>query len=191
MIRRTKMLKRKIKEKGNAEKGNVILLFAVTLLILIFFTGISLDLGMIYMKRNELIDLCQIVREDRFTYQDTIRYADNPGLTSYQIISDTMLDNNFSGTVKVYFQEQQPESNYRYYRTQTQLCTDYTYTFLRLFGLTTTTITAAINGGETYGEGLNDVVWYPQLAVDDYNGSYTSTSGGGYIYDAADKPADW
>jgi|GEM_PF-912970 hypothetical protein len=187
-------IRKNLRRKAGAEKGNITLLFAATLVLLIFFIGVSLDLGMIYMERNELIDLCQVIREDRFTYQDTIRFAENPGLTSYRIISDTMADNGFDGTVKVYFSEREPESNYRYYRIRTKLSVKYSYSFLRLFGLNSATVSAFVDGGETYGEGINDVVWYPQMPVSRYNGSYTGTGAGGYggyVYDASDLPADW
>ncbi|WHH57947.1 Tad domain-containing protein [Petroclostridium sp. X23] len=184
-------MRHKILRFFKQENGNIIILFAGTLVVLIFFIGLSLDIGMICLHRNSMQSLCQLIREDRFTYQDTIRYAENPGLTSYQIIYDTMTDNNFNGTVKVYFYEETPESNYRYYRIRTELSKEYAYTFARIFGLTTTTVTVSLDGGETYGESLKDMIWYSPIAVSSYNGSYTSQFGGGYVYDNHDIPADW
>ncbi len=173
------------------ERGNMIILFAGTLVVLIFFIGLSLDIGMICLQRNSMQNLCQIVREDRFTYQDTIRYAENPGEASYQIIYDTLKGNGFDGTVKVYFYEKEPESNNRSYRIRTELSEEYAYTFGRIFGKTTDTITVSLDGGETYGEGGLDVVWHSPKDVSTYNGSYTSQSDGGYAYDSGDIPADW
>jgi hypothetical protein len=173
------------------ENGNILLLFAGTLTVLIFFVGISMDLGLIYLKRNALMNLCQLVKEDRFTFQDSIRYSDNPGLDSYMMIEEATRRNDFDGTIKVYFKEDIPESNYRYYQIRTQLSEEYSYTFLRLFGATTTTITVYFDGGETYGEGLSDVIWHPDSSVSSYNGSYTSRPGGGFDYDSSDIPADW
>lgn len=184
-------MKHKIRRFCRQESGNIIILFAGMLVVLIFFIGLSLDIGMIYLQRNSMQNLCQLIREDRFTYQDTIRYADNPGLASYQIIYDTMADNNFNGTVKVYFYEETPQSNYRYYRIRTELSKEYSYTFARIFGLTTTTIKVSLDGGEAYGESLNDVVWHSPLAAANYNGSYTSQPGGGYVYNSHDIPAGW
>ncbi|WP_313073776.1 hypothetical protein [Lacrimispora sp.] len=173
------------------ENGNILLLFAGTLTVLIFFVGISMDLGLIYLKRNALMNLCQLVKEDRFTFQDSIRYSNNPGRDSFMMIEDAMKRNHFDGTVKVYFKEVPPESNYRYYRIRTQLSEEYSYTFLRIFGADTTTITVYFDGGETYGEGLSDVIWHPSSPVSSYNGSYTSRSGGGCDYDSADMPSEW
>ncbi|WP_134220042.1 Tad domain-containing protein [Pelotomaculum sp. FP] len=173
------------------ESGDTIVLFAGMFVVLIFFIGLSLDIGMIYLQRNSMQNLCQLIRENRFTYQDTIRFADNPGEASYNIIDDAMRDNGFDGTVKVYFKEEQPVSNYRDYRIRTQLSEEYSFTFARIFGLTTTTITVFLDGRETYGEGGDDVVWHPPIQVTEYNGSYTSKSGGGYVYNNHDFPTNW
>ena len=184
-------MKYKILHFYEQERGNIIVLFALTLVVLIFFIGLSIDISMICLQRNTMQDLCQIIREDRFTYQDTIRYADNPGLTSYQIIYDSLEDNNFNGTVKVYFCEDEPASNYRSYHIRTELSEEYSYSFARIFGFTSRTVTVSLDGGETYGESGNDVVWHSPIAVADYNGSYTSKPSGGYIYDSHDIPPGW
>ncbi|WP_349672914.1 pilus assembly protein TadG-related protein [Lacrimispora sp.] len=173
------------------EDGNILLLFAGCLTVLIFFIGISMDLGLIYLKRNALMNLCQLVKEDRFTFQDSIRYSDNPGKDSFTMIEDALRRNHFDGTVKVYFKEDAPETNYRYYKIRTQLSEEYSYTFLKIFGADTTTITVYFDGGETYGEGISDVIWHPALPVSSYNGSYTSQPDGSFGYDSADIPADW
>ncbi|MEY8353961.1 hypothetical protein AALB39_11450 [Lachnospiraceae bacterium 54-53] len=173
------------------EDGNILLLFAGALTVIIFFVGISMDFGLICIKRNALMNLCQLAKEDRFAFQDTIRYSDNPGQDSYRMIEDIMRNNNFDGTVKVYFYERPPESSYRYYQIRTQLSEEYSYTFLRIFGASTTTITVHFDGGETYGEGLSDVVWHPSSPVSGYNGSYTSRPDGGCDYDSSDIPEDW
>ena len=173
------------------EDGNILLLFAGALTVIIFFVGISMDFGLICIKRSALMNLCQLAKEERFAFQDTIRYSENPGLDSYQMVEDVMRNNNFKGTVKVYFYERMPESSYRYYRIRTQLSEEYSYTFLRIFGISTTTITAYYDGGETYGEGISDVVWHPSSPVFLYNGSYTSREGGGYDYNNSDIPGDW
>lgn len=183
-------MKPKILPRFEQESGNIIVLFAGTLIVLIFFIGLSLDIGMICLQRNSMQNLCQLIREDRFTCQDTIRFADNPGETSYQLVYDA-LKGNFDGTVKVYFKEKTPQSNDREYRIRTELSKEYSYTFAKVLGMTTTTVTVSLDGGESYGEGGSDVVWYPPDPVSSYNGSYTSQSDGTYVYDNKDFPGDW
>lgn len=182
---------KRIRKRFSREGGNILLLFAGFLILITFMVGIALDLGMIYMRRNDLIDLCQLARDRRFTYQDSIRYSDNPGAETYEIVSAAIRENGFSGTVKVYFFEDPPASNYRYYRVRTELSEEYEYTFLKLFGLDTVTISTFLDGGETYGEGINDMIWHPAMPCSEYNGSYTGTAGGPYHYDASDRPCDW
>lgn len=164
---------KKFKKCSSKEDGNILILFAGFLVLLIFMIGIMLDLGMIYMKRNELTDLCQLAREERFSRQDTIRYSDDPGAETYKIIWDCLQKNGFKGDVKVYFREEQPEWNYRYYKVRIVLSDDYHYTFLRLFHLDTQQITVFFDGDETYGEGGNDMIWHPRKSYTEYSGCYT------------------
>lgn len=174
------------------EDGNILILFAGALTVIILMVGIALDLGMIYMRRNDLIDLCQIARERRFTYQDTIRYAENPGQATYKIVYDAIRENGFDGTVKVYFKEDEPEPNYRYYQVRTQLKEQYNYTFLRLFGMDSVTITVFLDGGESYGEQGTDMIWHPTNPCSVYNGSYTSNGNSEFsFFEAGDFPSDW
>lgn len=173
------------------ENGNIIILFAGTLIVLIFFLGLSLDIGMICLQRNSMQNLCQLLREDRFTCQDTIRFAENPGLASYELVYNTMNDNNFDGTVKVYFYEKTPQNNYREYLVRTELSQEYSFAFARVLGFTTTTITVSLDGGESYGEGGADVVWRPIYSVSDYNGSYTSQPDGVPCYNSSEIPPEW
>lgn len=184
-------MKFRSKSSLRSEDGSVILLFAACLVVLIFFVGIAIDLSMAYMQRNDLENLCQLIRQDRFTYQDTIRYADNPGASMYQVVSNTMADNGFDGTITVYFYEKNPEANYRYYRTRVKLEKEFTFYFLRLFGADHATIAVSVDGGETYGEGMTDVVWHPSIPVSGYNGSYTGTATSGYTFTSGDVPAEW
>lgn len=182
---------KKLRKRFAREDGNILLLFAGSLILIIFMIGIALDLGMIYMRRNDLVDLCQLARDERFTYQDTIRYSDNPGRETYNIVANTMRNNGFNGTITVFFFEREPEHNYRDYRVRIQLTEQYRYTFLRLFGGDTVAITTWLDGGENYGESGADMIWYPKLPCSEYNGSYTGTADGPFVYNPADFPTDW
>lgn len=174
-----------------AERGNIMVLFALTLIVIIGFIGLSVDVGMLSLKRNSLENMLQVVRNDRFTYQDLIRYSDHPGEEVYHVIHDTLVSNGFDGTVKVYFYEQTPVSNQRYYQIRTVLSDDFTYYFARVFGMTTTTVSVSLDGGEAVGDGSSDVVWYPEELPSIYNGSYTSQPGGGFVHVSSDIPPEW
>lgn len=188
---KVRKMKQKIQRFFRGECGNIMVLFAGALVVIIGFVGLSIDVGMLILQRNSLQNMTQVIRGNRFTYQDTIRYAPNPGKASFDMIESTLEANDFDGTVKVYFYEKPPKSNYRCYYIRTELSEDFSYYFARIFGLDTTTITVSLDGGEAIGEGADDVIWYPEMSATEYNGSYTSKPGGGYIHNPSDIPPDW
>lgn len=189
-VKVSKMM-RKIRRFFKGERGNVMVLFAGALVVIIGFVGLSIDIGLLCLQRNTLQNMTQVIRGNRFTYQDTIRYADDPGKTSFEMIQETLAENGFDGTIKVYFYEETPAANYRCYRIRTELSEDFSFYFARIFGLDTTTITVSLDGGESIGDISSDVIWYPQKDTSEYNGSYTGTSSGGYVHDTSDIPPDW
>ena len=184
---------KRIFRKCSEEEGNGTLLFAFSLVILLFFLGIGMDLGLYYAKQTDLENLCQLMRENRFTYQDSMRYADNPGQTAYDLAAGTMQKNSFAGTVTVYFQEdlQPAEANARHYRIRTELSEDFSFYFLRIFGAHPVLVQAYVDDIENYGEGGNDVIWHPAVTPDSYSGSYTGAAGGACSFVRGDFPPDW
>ncbi|SHI18913.1 Putative Flp pilus-assembly TadE/G-like [Sporobacter termitidis DSM 10068] len=183
-------MKHKIRRLFGEERGNIMVLFAGTLIVIIGFIGLSLDVGLLLLQRNDLQTLSQVIRQDRFTFQDTIRNADDPGSASFTLIDSTLKENGFDGTLKVYFYEEDPLPNYRSYRIRTVLSDDCPFYFARVFGLTTTTLSVSLDGGETIGDKGNDVVWHPKKSPSEYNGCYTSLPGGGYNLSHSDIPSD-
>ena len=185
---------KRIRKCASREDGSIMILFAGFLVVIIGMIGLMLDLGLIYMRRNDLMDLCQLAREERFSRQDSIRYADNPGDLTYEIVSKSVRENGFRGEVKVFFYEREPEWNDRSYQVRIALSEEYSYTFLRIFGLTTSTITVYLDGGEAYGEGSNDMIWHSSTSCSAYNGSYTGTNPAApstYVFRSGDYPEDW
>ena len=170
---------KRIRKCASHEDGNILILFAGFLVLIIFMIGLMLDLGMIYMRRNDLMDLCQVAREERLSRQDSIRYAENPGELTYDIVSNSVRKNGFKGTVKVYFYEKEPEWNDRSYKVRVVLSEEYHYTFLRILpNVTSSTITVYLDGIEEYGDkrdDLDDMIWHPTGGPNGYNGSYTGT----------------
>lgn len=175
------------------EKGNITILFAICLVVLIFFAGIAIDFGLYYMERNDLENLCRLLREDRFTYHDSIRYAQNPGRESYNIVENTMSSNNFSGDIKVYFKEEPYPalSNSRSYKMRIQLEDKFEFIFLKLFGLGEVGVSAHVDGEENYGDGGNDVIWHPNTNVSTYNGLYSGKVGSFHNFTPGVFPNGW
>ena len=184
-------MKKKTKHFFIKEEGNVLMIFAASMILIAFFIGICLDLSIVYMEHNSMQSMLQIIREERFTFQETIRYADNPAVTTYKIVNEAAEKNGFEGKLKVYFYEEEPSHNYRRYQVRIVLTKESPLYFGKIFGLNTVTLNAGLDGGESYGEGFADIVWHPPYSVSVYNGSYSGKDGGGYVYDSSDLPPDW
>lgn len=187
---------KKMKKFLEDEKGNVLIIFAGSMVVIAFFLGILIDVSMIYMDNNSMQNLLRIIREERFTHQDTIRYSDNPAVETYNIVRESAMENGFDGEIKVYFKEDEPEidRSFRSYKVRISLKKESPFYFGRIFGLDTITLGAGLDGGESYGDGSLDVIWYSPIDVSGYNGSYfgnmTET---GYIYNSLDDtpPGGW
>ena len=184
-------MKKRIHGFANREEGNIILLFAGVLVILIAFVGLALDMGMLLVRRNELQNLCDLVRESRFAHQDTIRFADDPGLTSYQVATQAIVNNGFGGELTFYYREDTPADNRRKYIVRTELTEEFEFSFLKVIGLDAMDIVVRADGGGDYGESTNDVVWRPAGNVANFNGTYRGTIAGLLSFDPGAFPADW
>ncbi len=183
-----------LKKIFNKEDGNIIIIFAFSIVVLTGFIGLAVDLGMIYMKRNELENLCQMVKADKLDNADMIRYADNPGATSYNVLSENLSRNNFNGTLTLYFQEYESADNSRKIRTKAVLETRQDCYFLRLFGIRDVGLHADTSGEEVYGDSRNEGIsriWRPAANATTYNGSYKGSAPGSYTFVPGDKPSKW
>ncbi|HZK57088.1 MAG TPA: hypothetical protein VFD17_02160 [Clostridia bacterium] len=178
------------------EEGNVLIIFAGSMILIAFFLGILIDVSMIYMDNNAMQNLLQIIREERFTHQDTIRYSNNPAVETYMIARESAMENGFDGEIKVYFKEEVPETDrsFRSYKVKILLRKESPFYFGRIFGLDTIALGAGLDGGESYGDGSLDVIWYPPMNASGYNGSYLGNMAeAGYIYNNLDDtpPGGW
>lgn len=166
---------RKVKKILKNEEGNVLILFAGSFIIISFFIGLIIDISMIYMDNNFLQNQLQIIREERFVHQDTIRYSDDPAAETYKIVHQTAKKNGFNGDVKMYFKEEKPDvdNSFRSYKVRVVLSDESNFYFGKLFGLNTISLSAKLDGGESYGDGSTDVIWHPPEDVSVYNGLYS------------------
>ncbi len=175
------------------ERANITILFATCMVVIAFFAGLAIDFGMYYMKKNDLENLCRLLREDRFTYQDSIRYANNPGAELYNIVSDTMKKNKFGGTIQLAFKEENfpTNANSREYKMRIILTEDFNFYFLKIFSLGGIKVSSFIDGKENYGEGGSDVIWHPAVSPNTYSGTYTGQAGSGYTFEQGVYPSGW
>lgn len=179
-------------KKLKNENGDILVIFAGVFILIVFCLALVIDVGMIYVRKNQMQDVCQVIREDRFTYEDSVRYSENPAVCCFDGIFYSARKNGFDGQIKVYFKEEEPESNRRSYKTRTVLTEKYEYTFAKILGFNETEISVSIDVDETYGEGRTDMIWHPTKSVSTYNGLYESFDrGDGHSFISGEIPSDW
>ena len=172
------------------EEGSIIVIFAFVLFVLIFFVGIAMDFGMMYMKKSDMDNLCSMARAECFTYREQIQYCENPGEVTYEVLKKLFAQNGFTGDFEMYFKEDyDPDtwktSNSRSYKVRVILKDEYQYTFMRLFKQDKATLTASKDIEETFGDGSVDVIWHPKNVS--YNGLYKQSP----HFEKGKIPAGW
>ena len=180
------------RNKGNAffweERGDILLLAAVFMTVLIFFAGIAVDFSVIYMEKSALDDYCQIARECRFTHDNRVIYAEDPGLELSRIVERALRENGFpeTGSAVLLFSEEPPTECRRSYTAKLMLSEECPTCFLRLFRLDRVRISSEIEfsdefglaGGEEADADLGEEmtgylrVWHPVLVEGGYQGKY-------------------
>ena len=63
----------------DGESGNILVMFACSLIVLVFFIGLTIDVSMVLWQKGQLVNDAQLIKNNRFVYQESVRYADKPG----------------------------------------------------------------------------------------------------------------
>lgn len=188
------------------EKGDMVVLFALSLVILLGFVSLAIDIGMVNVKRAAMMDLCQQMRKARLDAKEYIMNAKDPGLMIYEISNNCARENGFEGDLIVYYMEESdpaaPTSAWvdrRTYTVRVVLKQKYQFAFAAAFfaGPGSQEITVYLDGGEQKTSGKSEwaekvPVWHP--GSDLRTGSFSRmdpAGSGGYSYIAGDYPAGW
>lgn len=202
------MEREKIRQLKERESGDILVLFAFSLVILLFFVALAIDIGMVNTKKAHMMDLVQQMRQARLDAKDYIMNADDPAMLIYNLSNQCAIENGFTGSVKVYYQEVtepvSPTSEWvesRTYKVRVELQQEIQYIFAgALFpGLDNKQITVYLDGGEQKTaqaeSGVGELpVWYPYSSGGPRIGSYcrTDTTGiGNPQFLSGDLPAGW
>lgn len=200
------MMKKLLRMSRQQEKGSVIVIFALSLVTLLAFVSLAIDIGMVNMKRAAMMDLCQQMRRARLDAKEYIMNAKNPALMIYEISNQCAVANGFQGDLKVYYKEDSdpavPTSDWvdrRTYTVRIELKQKYQFAFAAaLFaGPGSQEIVVYLDGGEEKTSGViygseTVPVWHPR--GDLRTGSYKRKDLDGltgYDYDPGDFPVGW
>ena len=170
----------------DGESGNILVMFACSLIVLIFFIGLAVDVSMVLWQKGQLVNDAQLIKDNRFVYQDAVRYAEEPGEKFEEKALQTLKSNNYSGSGKIYFREYEPRDvRERKVKVRVELNKKADTYFFQVFGVKYIPISTSIDFEDTYGDyrkkssdPVNEVnrVWHPQKSVSEYNGTYEFTS---------------
>lgn len=147
------------------EKGNVIVLFALTLVILVIFMGLSIDFGLMYSKRNHLIEVGQLAREARFGELPYIMQADDPNAALNDVVKRCVVENGIpEDQFSTVFRDTRLTHMQRTFTIDIYLWDTYEFTFLKIFGIKQQEIRVHINGGGTVSRNNPAAgVWSPYI----------------------------
>ncbi len=158
--------------KNRDEHGAVSVITALTMVVMIFFVGLALDLSMVLLDEAQLDNLCQVVCDDRYVHDDSVRFADDPADATLNYVSAALASNGFSGELEVKFDESTREKNKRVIDVVVTIKRESPLYFLKIFGASSLTVSSTVSYEDAYGEGGDDVVWAPTASPNSYNGTY-------------------
>lgn len=166
------------------ESGNILVMFACSLIVLIFFIGLAVDVSMVLWQKGQLVNDAQLIKNNRFVYQESVRYADKPGEEFEKRALQTLKLNNYEGSGKIYFNEYSRKEEERKVKVRVELNKNANTYFFQVFGVKTIPISTSIDFEDTYGEYEKDPsgkpnenkVWHPKDLASEYNGTYAFAS---------------
>lgn len=168
----------------DGESGNILVMFACSLIVLIFFIGLAVDVSMVLWQKGQLVNDAQLIKNNRFVYQESVRYADKPGEEFEKRALQTLKLNNYEGSGKIYFHEYSRKEEERKVKVRVELNKNANTYFFQIFGVKTIPISTSIDFEDTYGEYEKDPsgepnknkVWHPKDLASEYNGTYAFAS---------------
>lgn len=176
-------MKMKIRKWIKEEKGSYIVIFALFLTVLLGIISLGVDVGIMYLKKNRMYEIVQVMRDLRFTKyaESTVIHVLN-GKDPARELSQEMVKyarlNGFEGEIRITYVEEHPydESgkpadprHYRRYRIYILLIDTYQTTTLRALNFLgrnfdTVLIRSGIAGsGHRWDGGGDSVVYRPHV----------------------------
>lgn len=164
----------------DGESGNILVMFACSLFVLIFFIGLAVDVSMILWQKGQLVNDAQLIKNNRFVYQESVRYSDDPGKEFEDRALQTLKLNNYDGGGKIYFYEYSRKKEERKVKVRVELNKKANTYFFQVFGVKSIPISTSIDFEDTYGEYKKNPsdpksenrVWHPKKFASEYNGTY-------------------
>lgn len=181
----------RLQKQAADERGDVLVIFAASFMVMLFFVGLAMDASMVLMAHSRLNSVCQLVAQDRLTYQDTVRYSEQPGDDFTTCIMQTLAENQVQGKGEFYFSEDVRTEQKRHYRARLVLQDSCPAHFLRLFGVQKINFSASVDFDDNYGEPTDNVIWSPAASPGAYSGKYSFEANTKTGFSPNELPREW
>ncbi|QQY80126.1 putative Flp pilus-assembly TadE/G-like protein [Keratinibaculum paraultunense] len=143
------------------EKGNITILFALTIMLLMVLLGLSIDVALAFNKRDKLIEVGNLIRDARFDLSEELWHAYYPESVLREIARDIAVKNNLSpNQVDVKWKETTYSTSQRVAQIDIIMTDVYECTILKLFGVNELPIKVIIPGSQ---DKKANVVWRPGM----------------------------
>ncbi|HEY4544503.1 MAG TPA: Tad domain-containing protein [Tissierellaceae bacterium] len=142
------------------EQGDILILFAVALIMIILFIGLATDVILAYNKRDKIQEIGNIMVEARMDMGEEVWNSYNPEATLRDITNDIAIKNGIrTDQVEVYWEEDYLGPNRRQAIVTIDITDVYECAVLGMLGLREIPIHVRIRGIQHKGSGSG--IWNP------------------------------
>ncbi len=145
----------------DSENGDILILFAGTLILVIVFLGLSTDVILAFNKRDKLVEVGRLMSEARVDLGEELWHSEDPQSTlreiTWEIAEKNGLDKN---QVDVKWIVRQQTNSYRASEINIILTDVYKCSTLKMIGINEFPIKVNIKGGQDKNTG-GIPIWFP------------------------------
>lgn len=150
----------RMKKFFRGERGDILVLFALTLVFLVGMVALATDVGLLAVKRAHLMEVGQIMRDARLEQSELVWDAQDPAAAFDNIVREYGEKNGLrDDQIETTYTTTQDTSTARACQVTMIFHDTYSCTTLRLFGYNHIPITVKIDGSATKSSGSG--VWSP------------------------------
>lgn len=149
---------RKIRE---SENGDILVLFAGVIIILIMFLALSTDVILAYSKKDKLVEIGNLMKDARFDLGEELWNADVPQDKLREISWEIAKRNGLTvDQMKIEWTPVKNNPNIREAKTVVTLTDEYECTTLKMLGIDKLPIKVVVEGSQVkYGS----MIWSPGM----------------------------
>ncbi|MGJ0848067.1 TadE/TadG family type IV pilus assembly protein [Tissierella praeacuta] len=145
----------------NSEKGDILILFAGTLILVIIFLGLSTDVILAFNKRDKLVEIGKLMSEARVDLGEELWHSEEPQSTLREITWEIAKRNGLEmNQVDVKWIVKQETNSYRASEISIVLTDVYKCSTLKMIGINELPIKVNIKGGQDKHTG-GTPIWLP------------------------------